>query len=786
MHHHDHHSHTHDEHCGCGHIHEHDHHHDDNCGCGHDHGHEHHEDHCGCGHDHDHDHHHEDHCGCGHDHGHEHHEETKTPVVTAHPQKIFLLENLGCANCAMKMEAKIQAMEQVEYASITYATKQLRIAAAVDVQKLMPEITAIVQSIEPDVQVIPFRRQRMDAEEREIEAAKESVAVQKSIAVIAASAVTMIGGLLLHHLGLIPRSLFLLMMLFGYLLSGGDVLKEALSNIRRGQVFDENFLMSVATIGAFLIGSYEEALGVMLFYRVGELFEQIATKRSRSQIMEAVDLRPEVVNWVKGNEICVIPAENADIGDILLIRPGDRIPLDGTVVDGESFMDTSAITGEPVPVRVAAGSSVTSGWVNKDGLLKIRVEKYLEDSMVTRILDAVENAAASKPKIDKFITRFCRIYTPIVCLIALLTAVVPSLFTGNWNYWVYTALTFLVISCPCALVLSVPLAFFCGIGRGSKQGILFKGGASLEALSSIKSVAMDKTGTITKGVFHVQECVPVDGVSVNELLTLAASCEQNSTHPIAQSILQAARELNLSAETVQSVREIAGSGIEAVIHGTTVLCGNGRLMKDHGISVPDTKIRGTQVLLAKDGNYLGSIRIDDAVKNDAAEAVNALKQQGITAAMLTGDAEDNAQAVAVQVGISDVHAKLLPGEKFSALEAIRSTYGPVMFVGDGINDAPVLAGADVGAAMGSGADAAIEAADVVFMTGEVSAVPKALGIAKLTNRIAKQNVVIALGVKLAVMLLGLLGFANMWIAVFADTGVAMICIMNSIRILYRK
>ena len=797
MSHHDHHSHTEHDHCECGHDHAHEHehhHHDEHCDCGHDHSHEHHhhDEHCDCGQDHGHEHahhHHDEHCGCGHDHDHahehHHHAEQEAPV-TANPQEIFLLENLGCANCAMKMEAKISAMEQVEYASITYATKQLRIAASVDIRQLLPEITAIVQSIEPDVQVVPFRRQRVDAEEREIEAAKEHVAVQKTVAVIAASAVTMVAGLLLRHLEIIPNSLFLLMMLFGYLLSGGEVLKEALSNIRRGQVFDENFLMSIATIGAFLIGSYEEALGVMLFYRVGELFEQIATKRSRSQIMEAVDLRPEVVNWVKGNEIRTIPAENADIGDILLIRPGDRVPLDGTIVDGESFMDTSAITGEPVPVHVGMGSPVTSGWVNKDGLLKMRVEKYLEDSMVTRILDAVENAAASKPKIDKFITRFCRVYTPIVCLTALLTAVVPSLFTGDWSYWVYTALTFLVISCPCALVLSVPLAFFCGIGRGSKQGILFKGGAALEALSGIKAVAMDKTGTITKGVFRVQECEPAVGVSREELLALAAACEENSTHPIAKSILLAAAEQGLQVSSAQSVKEIAGAGIAAVIDGSPVLCGNLKLMTEHGISVSHTELHGTQVLVAKNGKYLGSIRIDDAIKADAADAVAALKQQGIVAAMLTGDAEDSAQAVAAEVGISDVHAKLLPGEKFSALESIRTGYGPVMFVGDGINDAPVLAGADVGAAMGTGADAAIEAADVVFMTNEVSAVPKALEIAKQTNSIAKQNVVIALGFKLAIMALGLLGHANMWLAVFADTGVAMLCIMNSIRILYKK
>ena len=786
-----HHHHTHSEVCTCGHDHHaHDHHHEDTCSCGHDHhAHDHHhEEACSCGHDHHaHDHHHEDACSCGHDHhAHDHHHE-EAPKQTVYPQKIFLLEGLGCANCAAKMEARINALEEVEYASITYTTKQLRISASVNVLQLMPQINEIVHSLEPDVKVIPYSRTKQDAETLEIQAAKDSVAVQNSVAVIAASAVTMVGGLLMHHTGLIPDSLFLLMMLFGYLLSGAHVLKEALGNIRRGQVFDENFLMSIATIGAFCIGSYEEALGVMLFYRIGELFEQIATRRSRSQIMEAVDLRPEVVHWVKGDAIKVIPAENADIGDILLIRPGDRVPLDGTIVDGESFMDTSAITGEPVPVSVSVGSAVTSGWVNKEGLLKTRVEKYLEDSMVARILDAVENAAASKPKIDKFITRFSRVYTPIVCAVALLTAVVPSLLTGQWSHWVYTALTFLVISCPCALVLSVPLAFFCGIGRGSKQGILFKGGAVLEALCGIKAVAMDKTGTLTRGVFRVQQCLPADDtVSEADLLGLAAACERGSTHPIARSILSAAAEMGCTTLTAAAVREITGAGISAEINGDAVLCGNAKLMTDHGISVPHGHFHGTQVFVAKNGSYLGAICIDDEIKADAQTAVSLLRSKGIAPAMLTGDTAHSAHSVAEQIGIDRVHAGLLPNEKFDALESIRSACGPVMFVGDGINDAPVLAGADVGAAMGSGADAAIEAADVVFMNSDVSAIPAALDIAKTTNRIAKQNVVIALGIKLAVMLLGFMGHANMWIAVFADTGVAMLCILNSVRMLYKK
>jgi len=685
----------------------------------------------------------------------------------------------------MKMESKIAALPEVEYVSIVYATKQMRIAAA-DHQKLLPVLTAIVQSIEPDVHIVPLRRVKADAEELELQAAREHVAMQQDIAVIAAGLTTLAGGLLLHHFALIPNSLFLIMMLFGYVLTGGRVLKEAFGNIRRGQIFDENFLMSIATLGALLIGSYEEALGVMIFYRIGELFEHIATRRSRSQIMEAVDLRPEVVHWVKGNEIRTIPAENADIGNILLIRPGDRVPLDGVIVDGESFMDTSAITGEPVPVHVTAGSSVTSGWVNKDGTLKMRVEKYLEDSMVTRILDAVENAAASKPRIDKFITRFCRIYTPIVCLLALVIAIVPSLVTGDWSYWVYTALTLLVISCPCALVLSVPLAFFCGIGRGSSLGILFKGGAALEALCNVKIVAMDKTGTLTKGEFRVQSCNPAGALTESELLTLAAACEQSSSHPIAQSILSAARERNLVLPAVHAAKETAGHGIEAEINGDTILCGNETLMQHHGIALPHLHSHGTQVLLAKNGQFIGHLVIDDTIKADAADGIRLLHSKNIASAMLTGDTEDSARHIAKQLGISDVHAKLLPNEKFEALEALRSKYGPVMFVGDGINDAPILAGADVGAAMGSGADAAIEAADVVFMNGEVSSVAKALTIAKLTDRIAKQNIVIALGIKLAVIALGLLGYANLWTAVFADTGVSMICILNSMRILYKK
>jgi Cd2+/Zn2+-exporting ATPase len=430
-------------------------------------------------------------------------------------------------------------------------------------------------------------------------------------------------------------------------------------------------------------------------------------------------------------------------------------------------------------VRVGVGDSVTSGCVNTAGKLTIRVEKELSQSMVTRILNSVENAAASKPKIDRFITRFARVYTPIVVALAALTAVLPSLITGDWGYWVYTALSFLVMSCPCALVLSVPLAFFSGIGVGSKQGILFKGGASIEAMADVKAVALDKTGTVTKGDFSVQEVLGGE-----EILALCAACEQYSTHPIAVSILSAAKERNLEIVTPEKVEELSGRGIRAEVDGKTVLCGNRKLLEENGISADDES--GTVVYVAVDGTLAGCIRIADTLKDGVTEAVRGLKEMGVTAAMLTGDSGHSANAVAAVTGISKVYAKLLPHEKLEVLQKIRGELGSTMFVGDGINDAPVLAGADVGAAMGSGADAAIEAADVVYMTSDIRAVPQSVSIARQTKAIAWQNVVFALAVKAVVMALGLAGCASMWMAVFADSGVAMLCVLNSIRLLYRK
>lgn len=589
-------------------------------------------------------------------------------------------------------------------------------------------------------------------------------------------------------LGVIPEAYHIYALIIAYLLLGGKIVLTALKNLAKGHVFDENFLMTVATLGAFAIKAWEEAVGVMFFYRVGEYFEHRAVEKSRGQIMAAVDMRPEVVNKIVNDEVQIISAADAKVGDILLVRVGDRIPLDGMVIEGESLVDTSPVTGEPVPVKCNVGDEVVSGCVNTSGMLKLRVEKVLAESIVTKILDSVENAAASKPAIDKFITRFARVYTPFVVAVALLTAIVPSLVTGEWEKWIYTALTFLVISCPCALVLSVPLAFFSGIGAGSKLGILFKGGVVMEALKNIKAVVMDKTGTVTKGNFVVQSISAVEGMDEKELLQICAGAELASTHPIAASVVVAAQKEGLKLERPEKFEELAGEGLVAYYGEDVVLCGNAKLLQRYAVDLEGyiEVESGSEVLVAFNGKYLGQLLVSDTLKEDTKVAVKMLKSQGLVTAMLTGDGEREAKAIAKTIGIDEVRAKLLPQEKLQELQSLREKYGAVMFVGDGINDAPVLAGANVGAAMGSGADAAIEAADVVFMNSEMTSIPKAINIAKETGNIAWQNVIFALGVKAVIMVAGLLGYASMWAAVFADTGVAMLCVMNSVRILYKK
>ena len=840
-----HHHHHHDDHCGCGcegHEHEHDHHH------------HHHDEHCGCGcedHAHDHGHHHShsaasakrvyilENLGCAHCASKMEEQiqlldgvenatitfatkqlrlnaadpdallpqirkictsiESEVKVVPRNPKpsasadvttRIYLLENLGCAHCASKMEEQIADLDGISEATITFATRQLRVTAK-NPDRYLDQIRRICTSIESEVIVKekdPKPKAQAATSETHAASTKRTFSKEKIDTIcIIIGAILFVAGEIMEHKGFSDTAT-LPVFVIAYLALGGVIVVKAAKNISHGQIFDENFLMSIATLAAFAINDSAEAVGVMLFYRIGELFEEKAVERSRGQIMDAVDLRPEVVNLVAGDDVQVIPSENAQVGDVLLVRPGDRIPLDGVIIKGSSRIDTSPITGEPVPVAVNEGDEITSGCVNTSGQLKIRVEKPLGESMVTRILDSVENAAASKPKIDRFITRFAKIYTPCVVGIAVATALIPSLVTGNWHYWIYTAITFLVMSCPCALVLSIPLAFFSGIGAGSKKGILFKGGLSIEGLSHLGAVVMDKTGTVTEGNFQLQKVVTTGEYNEKQLLAMCAGCEQNSTHPIANSIVAAAKERGISLEKPLSLEEISGHGISAQMPEGKVLCGNRKLMDKFGVTIGELHeaAYGSEVFMAVNGKFAGYMLISDTIKPDAKNAIASLKKLGLHTVMLTGDSEDSAQAVGKEAGIDEIYAKLLPEDKLNALKKIRQEHGTVMFVGDGINDAPVLAGADVGAAMGSGADAAIEAADAVFMNSNVDAIPQSVSIAKNTNRIAWQNVVFALVIKIAVMILGLAGHANMWMAVFADTGVAMICVLNSIRILYKK
>ena len=690
---------------------------------------------------------------------------------------VYVMKNIDCANCSAKIEKKIQELPEVDDCILTFATRQLRVYSS-EGTKLLPKMQAIADQIEPGT-VIEIREEGKPSSDTHDDKHDHDIPE-----LFAGAAIFIIGELLSHSMPPVSIGCFVI----AYLILGREVLLTALKNMKSGHVMDENFLMSVATIGAFAIGEFGEAVGVMLFYRVGEAFEHRAVEKSRSQIMEAVDLRPETVLLDENGTVREIPAGSAAVGNIVQIRPGDRIPLDGVVVEGESRIDTSPITGEPVPVSVTIGSTLTSGCVNTSGLLKMRVEKELSESMVTRILDSVENAAASKPQAERFITKFARVYTPFVVALAAATAIIPSLITGNWSHWIYTALTFLVISCPCALVLSVPLAFFSGIGAGSRKGILFKGGIALETLKNVKTVVMDKTGTITKGNFIVQDIVPSANYTAAEVLQAAAACETASTHPIGTSILLAAKEQDLSLENPAQLEEISGKGIHARLSCGDVLCGNRKLLTEFNVDCGTYDENGavTTVYVAINGTFAGTIQISDTIKPEAKDAIRTLKSMGIRSAMLTGDGEAAAEAVADAVGIDHVYAKLLPADKLEILQKLRAESGSAMFVGDGINDAPVLAGADVGAAMGSGADAAIEAADVVFMTSSMDAIPTAIRIAKSTGAISNQNVVFALAVKALVMVLGLMGIASMWLAVFADTGVAILCVLNSIRILYKK
>ncbi len=709
---------------------------------------------------------------------------------------IYHIENLDCPHCAGVIEQKIQKLEGVQSASLSLPTRKLHLEVK-STEGLLKRIQAIADSVEEGV---VFHEKEEHSHEHshthdhcschEHPHGHEHHAEKKERAEIiqlAASAFLFVLGLLAEHLLEVPY-LPNALLLAAYLIMGWEVLYSSVKSIAKGQIFDENFLMSIASIGALCVGHWEEAAGVMLFFRIGELFEHIAVERSRRSVMEAIDMRPETAQLIRGEAVETVPAEEIIVGDIILVRAGDRLPVDGIVRKGESSLDTSAMTGESIPVSVRTGDAVMSGCINLSGVLEVEATAALHDSMVSRILESVENAAAGKPKIDRFITRFARIYTPAVVIVAILTAILPSIITGDWSKWIYTALNFLMISCPCALVLSVPLAFFSGIGAGSRKGILFKDGISLEALARVKAVVMDKTGTLTNGSFSVKN-VHTAGCSETEFLAACAACEQNSTHPIAKSILRYAEEKGISPETVSEVREIAGKGIACISRGKQLLCGSRKLLEEQGITVPVIGETGTHVHTAADGYYLGTLVLSDLPKEHAASAVREMCGKGLYTVMLTGDSPEHAKEIADELGIAETHAGLLPTEKPEYMQKIRQEYGSVLFVGDGINDAPVLSGADVGAAMGSGADAAMEAADVVFLTSDPQAILQSIDIAERVNLTARVSIIFALAVKFLIMLLGFAGFANMWLSIFADTGVTMLCVLYviaNVHLHYRK
>lgn len=584
--------------------------------------------------------------------------------------------------------------------------------------------------------------------------------------------------------------LSLVIFLVPYLVLGWPVLKKAARNIAAGHVFDENFLMCVATIGALCLAEFPEAVAVMLFYQIGDLFEDYAVDKSRDSIAEMMDICPEQAYIERNGEIEAVDPDEVEIGTIIVVRPGERVPLDGVIMKGETELDTAALTGESLPRNVFTGDPIASGSINLSSTIYIETTKEFEDSTVSRILELVEDAASEKAPMENFITRFARYYTPIVCLLALLIAIIPPFFTGfDWADWVQRALIFLVVSCPCALVISVPLSFFGGIGGASKRGILIKGSNYLEALSHAKTILFDKTGTITKGTFSVSKIEPI-GMSREELLRIAAMAEAYSNHPIALSIRKE-HEAPLDLDRVSETTEIAGQGVRCVIDGQVVLAGNARLMEANGIAAAMNETKTTVLHIAIDGEYRGSIEVEDTIKEDSVEAIQRIKELGVAhTVMLTGDREEVAAHIAREAGLDEYHAGLLPEGKIDFLRSYldEAPKGEkVAFVGDGINDAPALIRSDVGIAMGAmGSDAAIEAADIVFMDDKLSRLADGIGISRKTMRIVYQNIVFALGVKLLVLVLAALGIANMWEAIFADVGVSVIAILNAMRALKVK
>ena len=684
------------------------------------------------------------------------------------------LEGLNCANCARKIEEKVGKMEGVKESNLNFTTTTLnvKLERKVKEEHAINEIKKIVEALEPHVKV-----EKKVSGKTNVQRAKFEVKP------------TLIIGTILYLIAVIgdfKGALALILFVASYLLIGGKVVLTAIKNIARGQLFDENFLMTVATIGAFSISEYQEAVAVMLFYEIGETIQGYAVNKSRSSISSLMDIRADYANIIIDGKEKKVSPETVKVEDIILVKPGEKIPLDGIVVEGESFVDTSALTGESVPRKIAVNDEILSGGINTNGVLKVKVTKKFGESTVSRILEMVENAANKKANTEKFITKFAKVYTPIVVALAILIAVVPSIFIKDalFSTWLYRALVFLVVSCPCALVVSVPLGFFAGIGGASKKGVLVKGSNYLELLKDLETVVFDKTGTLTEGVFTVTE-INTNNIQKEKLIEIAAMAESFSNHPIAISIIKEYGK-EIDKEVIKEYEEIAGHGIKAVINNEEVLIGNAKLMNQFNISYNEVDSIGTVVYCAINGEFKGSIVISDKIKENAAEALINLKAAGVKkTVMLTGDNKKTAEKVGEKVNIDEVHSELLPLGKVKEVEKLlkaSNKNGRLAFVGDGVNDAPVLARADIGIAMGGiGSDAAIEAADVVLMKDDINALVDAINVSKKTDKILWQNIIFALGVKVIVMVLGTFGIANMWTAVFADVGVTIIAIINSTR-----
>ena len=686
------------------------------------------------------------------------------------------LDGLDCANCATKIETKTKEIHGIKDANMNFMYKTLIIKMENhgNVEKMIAEVKAIVNLYEPHVVV----REKLIKEDKKDHSKKNEI-----LRILAS------GGLLaIAILTNLPFAFKMSFYLLSYILVGGEVLYRAMRNIRRGQVFDENFLMAIATLGAFAIKEYPEAVAVMLFYQIGEFFQDMAVGKSRRSISALMDIRPDYANLKTLQGIRSVSPQDVSVGELILIKPGEKIPLDGKIVEGYSLVDTSALTGEAIPREVGIDSEVLAGFINQNGILTVEVNKVFGESTVSKILELVENAGSKKAKTENFITRFAKYYTPAVVVTALFIAVIPPFIIegANFSDWLYRALIFLVISCPCALVVSIPLSFFGGIGAASKNGILVKGGNYLEALKKIDTIVLDKTGTLTKGVFHVEEIKPAKDMTREKLLEYAAYAEVYSNHPIALSILRAYGK-DIDKGLIEDYQELSGYGIKMKLVGQEIIIGNKQLMQRENISFDNLISEGTTIHLAVDKKYGGHILIADEVKEDAENSIRELKQFGIKLVMLTGDNKAIAQKLGHKLGIDKVYGELLPHEKVEMIELLeeqKTTKGKLVFVGDGINDAPVLARADIGIAMGGlGSDAAIEAADVVLMTDELSKLGLAIKIAKRTNRIVWQNIIFALGVKGIVMALGAGGIATLWEAVFADVGVALIAVLNSTRVM---